>query len=440
MIIRFHVSNFLSFNDEIEFSMIPSKTQQHDGHIVTGEGRYGIDILKAAVIYGPNASGKSNLIKAMSFAKNLILEGTKARAAISRKPFKLDRSCSEKPTKFEFEFKQNSHNYVYGLELDSRRIYSEWLYEIKKTTEKMLFERITTADETTKVEFGVLRKNSPKKEREFLEFVAKGTRPNQPFLTESIERDVKFFVDVYDWFLETLVIIFPESIYVGLATGVKSSDLISKRLVYFLEQFGTGICGFSLDEIPPKEDIPEEVLSKARAKISESSNVSLLGPNGHRYILALDENKELKVFKLMLKHKVVDCEDEVLMDTSEESDGTLRLMDLIPILYNLGGKDRVFVIDELDRSLHPTLSYELIHLFLQSAESQAQLIVTTHESGLLDLDLLRRDEIWFIEKDRFGASKIYSLEEFTPRYDSDIRKGYLLGRFGAIPMVGQVSF
>ncbi|MEA3351143.1 MAG: AAA family ATPase, partial [Chloroflexota bacterium] len=117
-----------------------------------------------------------------------------------------------------------------------------------------------------------------------------------------------------------------------------------------------------------------------------------------------------------------------------------RLLDLLPGLVNPDNEDKVFIVDELDRSLHPKLSYELIKLFLSNGVSESQLIATTHESHLLDQDLLRRDEIWFVEKDQNGASHVYSLEEYAPRYDKDIEKGYMMGRYGAIPVFGNMSF
>jgi hypothetical protein len=141
----------------------------------------------------------------------------------------------------------------------------------------------------------------------------------------------------------------------------------------------------------------------------------------------------------MLKHKMLDCNEVALMDMSEESDGTLRLLDLAPILTLPEQRTRVFVVDELDRSLHPSLCYDLIERFFQQPGS-SQLIVTTHEINILTFDLMRRDEIWFVEKNEQGMSKMYSLEEFTPRYDKDIRRGYLLGRFGAIPLIDRKLF
>lgn len=441
MLIRFRVSNFLSFRDEVELSMIPGRTRQHPDHIVRGDGRNDVSILRGALIYGPNASGKSNLIKAIAFARELILDGVKPAQAIARTPFKLDRDCLQLPSKFEFEIRQNERCYVYGFEIDSQRVHAEWLYEIKKTTESLLFERRTDEHEKTSVEFGSIE-YVDKEEREFLRFIArgKGMRSNQLFLTESIERDVMQFKPVSEWFREKLVVIFPHSQYIPLSARVREDQALSDFLVRNLEKLGTGICGFELNEVPAEGEIPEEIINDVIENVKEKAILNVWeSENSRRYLLSVDPEQGVRIFKLMLKHSMAGCEEKILLDMDEESDGTLRLLNLLPSLYSLN-KERVFVIDELDRSLHPSLSYEIVRLFLQDQNSMGQIIATTHEAGLLAFDLLRRDEIWFIEKDQNGASHLYSLEEFTPRYDRDIEKGYLMGRFGAIPILGKVSF
>ncbi|MDQ7033693.1 MAG: AAA family ATPase [Anaerolineae bacterium] len=141
------------------------------------------------------------------------------------------------------------------------------------------------------------------------------------------------------------------------------------------------------------------------------------------------------MWKITTAHKVEGEDNPIYLEVSEESDGTQRLFDIIPGLMDLIDGEKVFIIDELDRSLHPHLTRNILELFLKGKNNRSQLIVTTHEASLLNLDLLRRDEIWFIEKDRNGKSSAYSLEDFTPRKDKDIRKGYLLGRYGSIPFL-----
>lgn len=436
MLIRFHVSNFLSFNEEVELSLIPGRARQHPEHIVETQEGCGLSILRTAIIYGANASGKSNLVKAMNFAQELISKGTQIRAAIPRTPFKLCRDNASRPSKFEFEFKYGQRCYVYGFEVDSQRIHEEWLYEIKKTTEIMLFERLTTSEGKTSVDFGKVDFSS-KKEEEFLEFVAMGVRSNQLFLTESMERDVEHFADVYQWFTDVLVVIYPQSRFLHLAIMAVDSDF-GERMANYLEEFGTGILGPGLRPVELDDEFPKKMVRDLRKK-SQSDTQFISVSSGESYLLNCT-NGDLEAKKLMFQHRMSDCDDRVTLDIKEESDGTRRLLDLLPALTNLANKDRVIIIDEFDRSLHPQLSHKLLQLFLEDSTSNSQIVATTHEEHLLDLELLRRDEIWFVEKDQSGASHVYSLEEFAPRYDKDIEKGYLMGRYGAIPVFGNLSF
>jgi len=417
--------------------MIPGRTKQRLDHIVLGgSGRKDIALLRSAVIYGANAAGKSNFVKALGFAKRLVLRGIQARKPIPIKPFKLDANSSAQPSKFEFEIRRNGSDYLYGFEINETQILAEWLHQIKKTTSAIIFERKTDTKEKTFVEFGNNIKFENKKDKEFLEFVARGTRSNQLFLTESIDREVRYFQDVYEWF-EKLTVVYPESRY-DLDLDVTSES--TNAMVKYLEKVGTGICGFDLQRMSPETEIPKNVLDDVAKEIKPGEQISLMeNIRGQRYLVSKSKQGELETSKLMLKHKMVDCNDDVLFDTAEESDGTIRLMDLLPIVTKPEKEPRVYVIDELDRSLHPNLCYQLIQDFL-AKPGQSQLIVTTHESNLLTFDLLRRDEIWFVEKDERGATALYSLEEYTPRYDKDIQKGYLLGRFGAIPIIGKKPF
>ena len=130
--------------------------------------------------------------------------------------------------------------------------------------------------------------------------------------------------------------------------------------------------------------------------------------------------------------------DPVEFEPEEQSDGTRRMLDLIPAIQMLSNTASVFFIDEMDRSLHPSMTKELLRYFMSNA-SKGQLVFTTHESNLLDLEIFRQDEIWLSEKDKSGSTQMYPLSDFKPRYDLDIRKGYLAGRFGAIPFLGNLK-
>ena len=432
MLIRFRVRNYLSFRDEVEFSMIPGEAHQHPRHAIA-TGTAGLDVLRSAVVYGANASGKSNLIKSIHFAREYILEGVKPKERIAVKPFKLERAWNEQPSKFEFEFSINGKSYLYGFELTPTTVQAEWLYEIKKTTEKMIFERHTNQADKAEVEFGT--KLRPKKAQEFLQEFSAGTRPNQLFLTKcSEDNNIDYYKDVIRWF-SRLNVIFPDSKYISWPLEVLKENNTITDIVKYLTAFDTGVCGSSTQKIENEDIIPSVLIDDF--KNNKKGDLVILRNNQNLiYILHKNDAGDVILEKIVFIHHIDGCESETYFDLDEESDGTMRLIDLIPILIS---QDEIFLVDELDRSLHPSLSYRLFELLLAN-QSKSQLIVTTHESHLLDLDLLRRDEIWFVEKNRSGASTLYSLEEFAPRHDKDVQKGYLQGRFGAIPVMGNIDF
>lgn len=444
MLIRFSVENFLSFRDEVELSMVPGKSRKHSEHIISNGKRGSTSVLRTAVIYGANASGKSNLIKAIYFARRLIVKGTRPRRIIHLKPFRFDPIYVNRPTKFQFEFKTHGRTYLYGFTLDTQRIHEEWLYEIA-TSEKLLFERKTDSQHKTQVSTSNIKFESSK-DAKFMDFTAMGTRPNQLFLTETIERDMHYFEDVFNWFDRVLTVIFPDTHRSGkLEVDFMTNEDFQQAFQSFLQLFDTGISGIELAEfdLETEANIPSELRSQVMEVFENSDepmHAFIQSPNRGRYLLIKNENNEIGSFKFLTAHKVRGQEQPELLEIGEESDGTQRLFDIVPALMDLLSGERVYVIDELDRSLHPHLSHKIIELFLSNKPQHlSQLIVTTHESSLLDLNLLRRDEIWFVEKDKEGASTVYSLEEFAPRYDKDIQKGYLLGRFGGIPFIKNVE-
>lgn len=438
MLIRFVVENFRSFDGEAVFSLLPGRMSKHEQHIITGQ-QHGIDVIKTALIYGANASGKSNLIKAMAFVKDFIVNGTWIEQPIPVEPFRLSKARVTQPSRFEFEFIIGDKAYAYGFVVDRRQVHEEWLHNITTKDEKLLFERTTSTDGQTKAKFGSAIASS-KDDHQFLGFVARGTRRNQLLLTELIVKNVAFAVPLYEWFRYKLIIIFPASYIRNVQLDVYQDDLFSHSLAAFLRTMNTGV-----EEVRPKLvdiesiDLPTDLLNENLAMLDVGENkagnieervMDLNAPNG-RFLLRRDKNGLVAAYSLSTLRYVEG--NPVEFDLIEESDGTQRLFDLFPVLY--GTRNCVFVVDELERSLHPNLVHRFIREFLDQ-EDRNQLVVTTHESTLLDLTLLRRDEIWFVEKSPTGASTLYSLDEFKPRHDLDIRKGYLQGRFGAIPVFG----
>ena len=443
MLIRFTVENFLSFKDEVEFSMVAGRPRKHPDHILPRKSDRDRRILKTAVIYGANASGKSNLIKAMSFARDLIVKGTSGKQRIGVIPFRFDASTENAPSRFRFDIRCNDKIFSYGFEVDRQRIHSEWLYEIRSSSEKMYFERETSSEGMTSVTFGNIAFSEEQGEQ-FFHFVATGTRANQLFLKECIERNALIFEQVNRWFDEKLVLIFPDTKPSGIEIAFMNDEEFQYEFVKLLKLFDLGIENMRLEDFDFDSEtrIPAEVRKRIKQDIQEMSL-----PRGGQAIVQIpalnififvDENQEPVSKRFMTLHKVEGKDDHATLELTEESEGTQRVFEIVPALLDLMNEDheRVFVIDELDRRLHALLSYKILELFLtRKTKQKGQLIVTTHEVGILDLDLLRRDEIWFIEKKSSGASSVFSLEEFHPRYDKDIRKSYLQGRFGAIPLL-----
>ncbi len=444
MLIRFFVRNFRSINDEVELSMIPGKVRKHPDHVVKDSRKNGFNLLKTSVLYGANAAGKSNIIEAIRFAQHLITEGTRSNTSIRFQRFRLDEKARNQPSRFEFEIKTHDKAYAYGFEITSKIVHTEWLYELSKTAEaKQLFNR-TTKDDQSIVEIDSKALSIGKEDSQFLQFIAKGTRPNQLFLTECDDRNVSYYSDVMTWFQKVLVVLPPPSVTTNaMEMHLEGDGKLIENLVRSLKGFNIDISGIRLEEIEDKEvqsglSKLTELFDKIPSKIGETQQI-VIGGIGGRFIIRRDEEGDIKTFRVVTTHTTSDGSD-IRFEFDEESDGTIRLIDLLSGFITSLQNERVFIVDELDRSLHPVLSYNFLDFFLKATKGfPNQLIVTTHESSILDLELLRRDEIWFVEKNKQGSTELYSLEEFTPRHDKDIRRGYLQGRYGAIPIVRKIS-
>ena len=447
MLITFRFENFMSFNAESELSLLAGQTRSFPEQVVKGKTRNDADILKASILYGANASGKSNIIKALDFAKETITQGLKNRATLN-KWFRLDTTNSLKPSRFEFEFKQNSKVYAYGFEviLATKTFVSEWLFEIGKTTEKAIFERKIDAQGESIFEGGFKPKGEAGTRYGLFQ---KDVLKNQLFLYEINDRKTanlkgfEAFHEAFHWFKEKLMIIYPNSTFTDLDL-VGKNPMTQKTFSFFLNFFKTGIDAIEPIELDFEEatsKFSDELKSQILNDLAESETNGLqIKVGNQRFFFFKNENGSIKTHRLMTKHKSKDGKSDILFEVSDESDGTQRVFDLLPALIQATQKDIVLVIDELDRSMHPELTQKLLDVFFKNtAHNESQIILTTHESNLLDLDFLRRDEVWFVEKNNFGESKIYSLEEYTPRHDKEIRKAYLLGRFGAIPYIGHVQ-
>ena len=444
MLIRYSVENFLSFRQRVEMSMIPGKGTLKKHHL--SEPVNGVKTLKTSIVLGANASGKSNLIKAIDFGRNFIVRGYPVGQHLDYQCFRLNVADASRESRMEFEIQTAGKNYAYGFVFNHKGVVEEWLYELTNRKEKAIFERDTKSEQIFKMDY-LLELNPSKEHQQYISFTAKGTPENQLFLREMVVRNVAANTEniedvqhVYNWFLNALKVVFPDDKYKhGLESEIMDDDKLKKMYEDFLKYFGTGIAGISMvDEKLENLNLPENILSSIKEKVlsqkSEGVRV-VINFNGNSYFFSFEKG-ELHVRRLKTKHQVKGG-DYAYFDTVDESDGTNRIIDLIPLLIDLIEGENVFVIDEMERSLHPNLIYDIIDLFLdEDTHSKGQLILATHESSLITQNLFRKDEIWFVVKNEEGASHLHSLEDYKVRFDKDIRKDYLLGRFKAVPRIG----
>jgi AAA15 family ATPase/GTPase len=437
MLIRFTVENFLSFNQRIDFNMIAADDTNHSHHVVKGDSDDSIRLLRTSIIYGANASGKSNLIKAMKFARDFIVDGVEKNTNININNFKLDKTCYTKPSRFEFEFRNQDKQYAYGFLVDKHKINEEWLFEIGVNTETPIYERIGEDINFHNFNHEVFL-NSSEDEKNRIRYEAASTRENLLFLTNSQERKVKQLEPIYEWFNDVLTIIFPDS----KPLLPFFSQSVQNSLSKFLESLDLGIKKITTNTIDLDDynKIPSEIKNEIKKDFPyEEGEENAIFIPALKCIISKAKDETDKLMVLNLSPVRLDKENnEVKFEISEESDGTQRLIDLFPMLIHLARGNAVYVIDEIERSLHSLLMKKLFDYFLNKTEntnSNSQLIATTHEVYLLDIkDIFRKDEIWFVEKDKHGQSVLYSLAN-TDVENLDLAAGYLNGRFGAIPFI-----
>ncbi len=454
MLIRFNVKNFLSFStrddgNTEEFSMLSGKVRSKKEHIYD-DGK--IKLLKFAAVYGANAAGKSNLVKAIHFMQHTVVIGLPD--GHTEKYCKINPINKDMPSYFEFEVMLNGKYYAYGFEvlLSQSRFVSEWLVELHAdNSEKLIFER--------DIEKGQYRLGADFKQKglfEKMNIYAEDVSDDDTVLFLSLMNQNKknlyleyektrILRDVFLWIKSALDINYPNQPISDYSYFAKSSNV--EEICRIISAFGTGITSFEMVNVPIEKvlgELPVKIqkhvvteIEQKRAEIRNNKQIKKLAmvmrSNVDFFTITIDEDDLIQCQTIEFSHG----EKNVLFQLSEESDGTVRILDLLEIL--LAGEGKTYVIDELDRCLHPSLTYKFVETFLQVAEEKnIQLIVTTHESRLMDFDLLRRDEIWFVNKKKSGESDIYSLEEYNARFDQKIDKAYLEGRYGGVPIFSTV--
>lgn len=407
MLLQFTVENVLSFRDETVLSLLAASDVEHAAGQVIEVPGLPRPVLRVVALYGANASGKSNLVKAMAMARTLVLDGTRPGRAIAVVPFKLNPEARSKPCRFELELWGDGFRWSYGFACTAERVVAEWLYRDAGDGEQNVFERTLDDEERLSVVIGGALALDEERLR-FWGFVAEGTRDNQLFLAEARERNVKE--------LEAPLQLLSDA-FVVVAAGEELKDLVER-----LDQ-QTELLAFASDMLRKSGTGVSEVAVARGATVTADD---ALGSTRKR--------------RLVFVHRSSDPAEIVLMEESEESDGTRRLVGLSPPIFSLLQSPTAVVIDELDRSLHTLLSRNLVEHFLAAEpKSSGQLVFTTHDTNLLDLELLPHDSIRFVEKGMSGGSTVYSLAEFKAdqlaQLGNRIESGYLHGRFGGTPFL-----
>ncbi len=414
MLLDFRVKNFRSLRDEQTLSLVAAKDKSLQELNTMPSGiKAAPTLLRSVAIYGPNAGGKSNLIKALQYMRAVVAESAslmQPSQTFHVQPFRFEAALVTRPTEFDVSFVLDGVRHQYGFELTAQRITREYLLVYKAFKPQQWFERHYDAASGKDVyDFGVGLKG-PKSVWEG------ATRPNALFLSMAVQLNSEQLQPVFAWFLNQLAI-FNEITPLGQHFSV---EMLRKP------EGKRAICDF---------------LTSADISISDIEVVTRKVPGqAVHFDMAAGKtevrNEEQEVNELLFHH--VTDQGKAVLSLGDESMGTRNLLFLTGPVLDILDKGMVLVVDELDSSLHPLLVRRLVELFQNPVVNKkgAQLIFTTHDTSLLDPDLFRRDQIWFVEKDRDQASKLYPLSDFSPRKNEALERGYLMGRYGALPFLG----
>lgn len=448
MLIKVIVENFKSFDKKTELSMISSsKIQEKTEHRTKIKQT---TLLKNSVIYGANASGKSNLVTVFSFIKKTLIEGL---TILSVNDFCRNKAENEtRDSFFEIQFTVGDSFYAYGFtgKLSEGTITEEWLYELKQSgSARKLFEREANNAPT----IGEDVKLSASDKSRFKVYSRDFVRQHSNLFLSEMNRGkifddhskLLFFKETFDWIMNNIIVIYP-NMAISDSEAYYNNESIS-TICRLIQTFDTGITDIKTKKITPEEMrkiIPEHefkfifnsLIARMTSKGVSELRMTWRLEGGFFNIRIRNGNSLPEITTLVLKHGQSSFDFSFV----EESDGSKRLFDLIDMILT-DRQDTVFVVDELERSLHPKLTERFLKLFMEAHKnSRVQLVFSTHEDSIMDRNLFRRDEIWFIERDANNASTVYPLDRFKERYDKKLSKAYLDGRYGAIPVFSEFSF
>lgn len=417
MLIEFTVHNFLSIREPATLSLVKgSGDELQDTNVMVPDAPGTPPLVRSAAIYGPNAAGKSNLIKALKVMEKMVRESARESQAgepLPVTPFLLDEGSAVKPCEFEVHFISEGVRYQYGFAATRERVTEEWLLAYPKARPQRWIDRRYDEDRQTYV-WGSMDKLTGKKQ-----LWQEATRPNALFLSTAIQLNNQQLQPVFKWFSDTLHVAGFGRWHPGFSIELCEDEGARKEVVSFLRAADIDIDDVELEKekfdikaLP--NDMPDSVKDELARKLKDKSIVSV------KTVHILDSGRK------------------VLFDLEDESDGTQKIFALAGPWLDTLEHGYVLIIDELHDNLHPLIVRFLVKLFHdpETNPRNAQLIFTTHDTSILNQEVFRRDQIWFCEKDESRSTSLIPLTDFRPRKKvENLERGYLSGRYGALPYV-----
>lgn len=422
MLMRFSAGNHRSIREPVELSLVASALDDVETGLIDCPHAPRGKVLPSAVIYGANASGKSNVVSALHMMRRIVLTSHSRgnpSGGVPHAPFTLDPAFAKAPSSFEADFIIEGVRYHYGFTASYEVFLSEWLYAFPSGRMQKLFER-----EEQKFTFGRGLKGRNK-------VIEALTRKNSLFVSAAAQNNHEELSTISNFFAS---IQFDNNISVHgqIAARQFGDSKLDNRVIIFLDKIGTGVVDYKSTEM----DVPEEA-KKFNHAIRTALKEIMNDGEGEKFELPDSADK---IDYIQLAHRSVDGEN-IYFDIEQESEGTKRLLMFLGPVFRALDEGTLIVIDELNASLHSKVCEMIIALF-SSPETNpkgAQLIATTHDTNLLESKYLRRDQVWFTEKDMQGATQLYPLTDIRTRKGDNMEKAYLQGRYGAVPSSVSVS-
>lgn len=440
LLLKFSASNFKSIGRNIEFSMFPvkeSKDARFLTEITTKKGNW--KILRRGGFFGPNAAGKTNFVEALKFMCQFVSKSRKFDTGTGVPQFKNADIGLNGVSAFNMMFYLHGEVYEYGFSVDIDSVVEEWLFVLTKSGFKPLYTRKTDGNGITIIDVEEELAKTGTDDRFLIEILknsVKEEQKNQLFIYKLADNGISAMSDIVNWF-SRVMFVFPRTKVKALPFHIKENKDFTKYVEETLKKLDTGVFKVTtetkhVDFVKFAENmrLPRDIEEEIR---KEKNGV--IEVNGQCFIFSRQNKQDTILVQIKFEHHLYG--KKVKFNLSDESDGTKRILDLLPMLFFVNEDDYViYCVDEIDRSLHTKLSRYILSEFINTkASKNIQIIFTAHDVNLINLDYFRQEEIWFIEKNGDGESRIKPLSDFNISQDANLIKDYLAGRFGAVPVI-----